>query len=74
MAAGAGDAPMRGWHRAPSETRVTCIKQIDAGLMIIDLVSLIFQQCTIKITHPNTHNFDVHFCNGKKSESPGLFY
>ena len=44
------------------------------GLLIIDLVDLILQKYTIKISHQNTHHFDVHFRNGKKSESPALFH
>ena len=45
-----------------------------AGLLIIDLVNLILQNYSIKISHENTHNFDVHFRNEKKSESPALFH
>ena len=44
------------------------------GLLIIDLVEFILQKYSIKISHQNTHNFDVHFRNGKKSESPALFH
>ena len=46
----------------------------DAGLPIIDLVNLILQKYSIKISHQNTHNSDVHFCNGQKTESPTLFH
>ena len=62
------------------ESGVTCkqtdagIKQTDAELLIIDLVNLILQKYTVKISHQNTHNFDVHFCIEKKSESSALIH
>ena len=43
-------------------------------LLIIDLVNLILQKYGVKISHQNSHNFNVHFCNEKKSESYTLIY
>ena len=56
------------------ETGVTCIKQTDGGLLIMYLVDLTLQKYIIKISHQNTHNFDVHFCKRNKSESPAQLH
>ena len=55
------------------ESGVRCTKNADAGHQVIHLVRVIPMKYRIKISHQNTHNFDLHFCNWKNSDSPALF-